>query len=99
MSFTRTKPPHEANRVDNTAANLPADQAAVVPKPVQSTKERRTPGAGGEQAAEQDNGIDAEPAFMRPIGVGVKTEPQGKLVLGKGGAEAVADCHQAAQKH
>ncbi len=67
-----------------------AKERALVPHPLQAAEERRAPRAHGQQAAEQDHGVDAEPACARPVGVRLQVEPERELVQRQRRAHAVA---------
>jgi hypothetical protein len=67
----RTKQPHEAKR----GHNFTAEGGAFFPETFEATEKRRTPGAGGQQASKQDDGVDADAALARPVGIRVEAEP------------------------
>lgn len=60
-------------------------------------EERLTPCAGSEECTEEDAGIDGRTAFAGPIDV-AQVEPEGELVEGKGGADAVHQREQTAEE-
>ncbi len=95
--FTRTKQPHTADRRDDSAW-LRTEQVALAPHAVEAAKEGRAPCAHGKDGSEEDDGIDADAALARPIGVWLEVEPEGELVECERGADAVADGHQPAEK-
>ena len=54
-----TKQPHKADRVGEAPAEFLANEGALYPHVMEAAEERRAPRGDGEQAAEEDNGIDA----------------------------------------
>jgi len=93
----RTKRPRAANRKGEAASYSSADHAAFVPYPAQAAKERRAPGAHGQQAAKENHRIDAEPP-VRPVSVRVEIQPDRKLIEGQRRAYAISDRHQPAEE-
>lgn len=61
-------------------------------------KQGSAPGAGGEESAEEDDGVDAGAAFGGPVDV-AKVEPESEFVEGESGADAVEDRHEAAENN
>src|SRR5271163_4893837 len=59
------------------------------------SKQGEAPASGGQQGAEEDDGVDAGAAFGRPVNV-FEVQPEGELVEGEGCAYAVEDGHEAA---
>jgi len=65
---------------------------------LKAAEEGRTPGANAQQAAEEDDSIDAYTTLAGPIGVRFEVEPEGEFVEGEGSSDTVADGHQATEK-
>jgi len=66
---------------------------------MQACEEGRAPGAYRQQAAEEDDSINAEAAFFGPVVVGIEIEPENELIERERSAHAVADRHQSAEKN
>jgi len=75
-----------------------AQASALFPKEFQTTEEGCAPGPDGEQAAEEDDGIDGETSGAVPVSIRLEVEPEGELVKGEGGADAIADRHEPAEE-
>jgi len=57
------------------------------------------PCAHGQDAAKQNNGVDADASVARPVGIRFQIQPEGKLVEGQSRANPVADGHQTAEEY
>ncbi len=68
------------------------------PEALQGGKEGCSPGTDHKQGAEEDDGVDAEASGAVPVGVWVEIEPDGELVESEGGADSIADGHDAAEE-
>ncbi len=58
---------------------------------------RSSPGAGGQERSEEDDGVDTRASLGGPIHV-AEIQPESKFVEGEGCAHAVEDGHEAAEK-
>jgi len=54
-----TKQPHKADRVGEPPAEFFSDESALRPHAMTSAEEGRTPCGNGQQAAEENDGVDA----------------------------------------
>ena len=63
-----------------------------------TAEEGRAPGTDGEQAAEEDDCVDGEASGAVPVCIRFEVEPEGELVEGEGGSDAIADRHEAAEE-
>jgi len=61
-------------------------------------QQRCAPGANCEESPEEDDGVDALAILGGPVGVGIEVEPDGELVEGEGGANAVGDGEKPAEE-
>ena len=93
-----TKQPHKADRVSKASAELLADEGAFDPHVMEAAEEGGAPCGDAQQAAEEDDGIDAFASGAGPVGAGFKIEPEGEFVEREGRADAVADGHEAAEE-
>ena len=65
---TRTKQPHTADRTEDNAGTG-TKNPALAPHALQAAEKRRAPGADGESAPEEDDGVNADAALAGPVGV------------------------------
>jgi len=63
-----------------------------------ASEEGRAPRAHGQQAAKEDDRVNTETAFLGPVVVRIKIEPENELIQRKRRAHAVADGHEPAEK-
>src|SRR5215475_4528989 len=93
---TPTKQPHAPSRCVGLD-QLSTRDDALGPQALQGTEEGRSPCAYGEDAAEENDGVDAETAGTGPVRVGLEVEPEGELVECERRADAVTDRHEATE--
>ena len=91
-SSTRTKQPHAPNSRLSMSQGT-AEDGPLAPHDLQPAKERRAPCSDSQDAAEEDDSVDADAPFPGPVVIGIEIEPESELVERERRAGAVADCH------
>ena len=70
-----TKQPHKADRVGEPPAEFSTDERALRPHVMNSAEEGRAPCGNGQQASEEDDGVDAFASGTGPVSAGLEIEP------------------------
>ncbi len=91
-----TKQPHKADRVGEAPAEFLAYESTLGPHAMQAAEEGRAPCADGEQASEEDDGIDAFAPGTGPVGAWLEIEPEREFVESQSCAHTIADGHKPA---
>jgi hypothetical protein len=77
---------------------LATEQRAFAPHALDRAEERGAPRSDAEDAAEENDGIDAETPGTGPVGVRFEIEPDGELVECQGRSHAITHGHEPAEK-
>jgi hypothetical protein len=61
--------------------------------PLHGSEKRRAPRAHSQHCAKNDDGVNAQPAFTRPVDIGIKAQPEREFVQRERRAHSVTNRH------